>query len=79
MVRVCLMITHSDCVPLIVQHIFKCKQISEVGAEQMLLDIIGIKAIFLEMPTRLDPRFQNTQTQPPPAPPVAPENFLSSS
>ena len=37
-------------VPLVVSHIYKCKQISEIGAEQLLLDIAAMKGIIVEMP-----------------------------
>ncbi|CAG8805353.1 25593_t:CDS:2, partial [Racocetra persica] len=32
-------------------HLIKCKPISEVGAEQMLLDVHALKTLLLEMPT----------------------------
>jgi hypothetical protein len=41
----------SLCIPALVQTIFKCRLISEVGAEQMLLDITSIKQVLLEIPT----------------------------
>jgi len=42
---------HSEFVQQFVQNILRCKLISEVGAEQLLLDVTAIKSILLEIPT----------------------------
>lgn len=43
-------------VPMLVQHIYKIRLISEVGAEQLLLDIAAMKDILIEMPTLTNKR-----------------------
>ncbi|RHZ45916.1 hypothetical protein Glove_642g7 [Diversispora epigaea] len=40
-----------SCVSKLINNLWKCKPISEVGAEQMLLDIYALKTSLLEMPT----------------------------
>jgi hypothetical protein len=37
-------------IPKLAENIYKCRQISEVGAEQLLLDMTSIKTILIEMP-----------------------------
>ena len=36
---------------MLVQHIYKCRRISQSGAEQLLLDVAVMKGIIVEMPT----------------------------
>lgn len=36
---------------MLTQSIYKCRLISEVGAQQLLLDTAAIKSILLELPT----------------------------
>lgn len=43
-------------VPMLVKHIYSCKQISEIGAEQLLLDIAAMKAIIVDMPALTNAR-----------------------
>ncbi|KAL1457859.1 hypothetical protein WDU94_008049 [Cyamophila willieti] len=38
-------------IPKLVQHVFKCKPLSTVGAEQLLLDIHMLKTVLLDLPS----------------------------
>lgn len=38
-------------IPKLVQHVFKCKPLSTVGAEQLLLDIHMLKTILIDLPS----------------------------
>jgi hypothetical protein len=37
-------------IPHLIQTLFKCRRISEVGAQQLMLDFTAIKTILLELP-----------------------------
>lgn len=52
-------------VPLLVQHIYDCKQISEIGAEQLLLDIAAMKSIIVDMPSLTNARGGASKPVPP--------------
>jgi hypothetical protein len=38
------------CIPVYQDHIFKCKRVSAIGAQQLALDAHAIKSIFLSIP-----------------------------
>ena len=47
-------------IPMLTQSIYKCRLISEVGAQQLLLDTAAIKSILLELPTLSNSRKSTT-------------------
>jgi hypothetical protein len=42
---------YSSFIPKFIQHIYKCKPVSTVGAEQLLLDTHMLKTVLLDLPS----------------------------
>jgi hypothetical protein len=42
---------YSAFIPKFIQHIYKCKPVSTVGAEQLLLDTHMLKTVLLDLPS----------------------------
>lgn len=45
------LILFSSFIPKFIQHLYKCKPLSNIGAEQLLLDTHSLKTILLDMPS----------------------------
>jgi len=41
----------SSFIPKFIQHLYKCKPLSNIGAEQLLLDTHSLKTILLDLPS----------------------------
>jgi len=47
----CCKFIYSSFIPKFIQHIYKCKPVSTVGAEQLLLDTHMLKTVLLDLPS----------------------------
>jgi len=52
----------SSFISKLIQSVYKCRRISEVGAEQILLDMTAIKTVLLDMPTYGSPAISTSSS-----------------